>query len=400
MRKSLLFLAALAAFTFSAKAQQNVVPTFGKGINVMAADSSFTMKFAARFQGLYETGGIRNEGLKDTYSSFMIRRWRLKFDGYMVNPKIVYKLEVGLSNRDLSDQTAETKNAPNALLDAVMKWNFYKGFTLWAGQTKLPGNRERVISSGNLQFVDRSLVNSLYNIDRDMGVQLHHKHKVGKMVFREAFALSQGEGRGIVITNKGGFEYTGRVEFLPFGDFKSKGDYSSSSLAREEKPKLSICATYDFNDRSSRSRGNTGSFFKNTDGEYVTSNLNTVFVDAMFKMGNWSVLTEYANKKASDITALNIDGTTIGQFTAGTGFTAQAGYLFGTEVNKGTELAARFTNIVPAAELGKGDLQQYTLGLSRYIVGHQLKIQTDVNYTVEENKKDALSWRAMLSMHF
>ena len=37
-------------------------------------------------------------------------------------------------------------------------WNFYENFELWAGQTKLPGNIERVISSGNLQQVDRSLI--------------------------------------------------------------------------------------------------------------------------------------------------------------------------------------------------------------------------------------------------
>ena len=40
-----------------------------------------------------------------------------------------------------------------------MKWNFYKNFELWFGQAKLPGNRERVVSSGNLQLVDRSILN-------------------------------------------------------------------------------------------------------------------------------------------------------------------------------------------------------------------------------------------------
>ena len=37
------------------------------------------------------------------------------------------------------------------ILDAYLKWNFYKNFEIWAGQTKLRGNRERVISSQNLQ---------------------------------------------------------------------------------------------------------------------------------------------------------------------------------------------------------------------------------------------------------
>ena len=38
-------------------------------------------------------------------------------------------------------------------------WHFAKNWELWAGQTKLPGNVERVISSGDLQLVDRSLLN-------------------------------------------------------------------------------------------------------------------------------------------------------------------------------------------------------------------------------------------------
>ena len=53
-----------------------------------------------------------------------------------------------------------------------------KNFEIWFGQGKLPGNRERVISSGNLQQVDRSLLNSLFTIDRDFGFQLRHHFNI------------------------------------------------------------------------------------------------------------------------------------------------------------------------------------------------------------------------------
>ena len=42
---------------------------------------------------------------------------------------------------------------------------------------------------------------------------------------KETFAISQGEGRNISRGNIGGHQYTVRVELLPFGEFKSKGDY-------------------------------------------------------------------------------------------------------------------------------------------------------------------------------
>ena len=107
-------------------------------------------------------------------TSFLVRRARLKFGGYAFSPKLKYKVELGLSNRDISGASIYTSNAPRYILDAVLKWNFHQNFELWFGQTKLPGNRERVISSGDLQQVDRSLLNSRFNIDRDFGMQLRH----------------------------------------------------------------------------------------------------------------------------------------------------------------------------------------------------------------------------------
>src|SRR5690606_15499592 len=131
-----------------------------------------------------------------------------------------------LANRDISGASKYTSNAPRYILDAVMKWNFHENFELWFGQTKLPGNRDHLLSSGNLQLVDRSLLNGNYNIDRDLGFQLRHHFKLSdKFIIKEAFALSQGEGRNITSGNLGGFQYTSRLELLPLGNFIKKGDY-------------------------------------------------------------------------------------------------------------------------------------------------------------------------------
>jgi hypothetical protein len=45
-----------------------------------------------------------------------------------------------------------------------------KNWTIGFGQTKLPGNNQRVVSSGSLEFTDRTINNSRFNIDRDFGV--------------------------------------------------------------------------------------------------------------------------------------------------------------------------------------------------------------------------------------
>jgi len=373
---------------------------FGKGLyNVIAVDSSWSMKLGARFQTLF-VGDFdinQDDEIENANSNFLIRRSRLKFDGFAYSPKLEYKLEIGLSNRDISGVSPETRNTNRMILDAVLKYNFYKNFTLWIGQTKLPGNRERVISSGNLQFVDRSLVNSRYNIDRDMGIQIRHHFSLGEtFVIRDMIAISQGEGRNITAGNIGGYDYTARVEFLPFGEFEKKGDYSGSDLKREQTPKLSVAFTYDIHDRAVRERGNTGSFMYNDNG-YFETDINTLFADMMFKYDGFSIMAEYADKKADQTLATNSDGTFTGDaVTAGTGLVVQTGYLFKNNV----EIATRYTTIELVDELNSETTNQYTIGGSRYFEGHKLKVQADINYTTQKGSNDNLMYRMQFDLHF
>ena len=60
-----------------------------------------------------------DEGLVDAQQNFSIRRARLKFDGFALSPKLKYKFEFGLSNRDLSGASTFTGNAPRYILDGV-----------------------------------------------------------------------------------------------------------------------------------------------------------------------------------------------------------------------------------------------------------------------------------------
>ena len=157
-------------FSSFIKAQELSGTKFGKGmINFMAKDSSFSVKFAprikSRYQGQWDYDG---EEYDEANLNFIVRRARLKFGGFAFTPKFKYKMELGLSNRDISGASTYNKNTPRYILDAVIMWNFHENFELWAGQTKLPGNIERVVSSANLQLIDRSLLNSKFNIDRDM----------------------------------------------------------------------------------------------------------------------------------------------------------------------------------------------------------------------------------------
>ena len=401
MKLHYLFLGFFTLICISLHAQETNAPVFGKGLfNLVGKDSSFTMKIAARMQILaISEGQDDSDGFfSDNETNFLVRRARLKFDGYAYSPKLRYKLELGLSNRDISGGSDFTRNTPRYILDAVVMWNFYENFELWFGQTKLPGNIERVISSGNLQQVDRSLLNSRFNIDRDMGFQLrHHFDLTESFVVREKIAFSQGEGRNITDGNVGGYQYTGRLEFLPFGEFESDGDYSGSDLKREEKPKLMFAVNYDINNDAVKTRSNLGSYMLNDIGLYETT-INTFFFDGMFKYNGFSFMWEYADRDADDPIAKNSDGTETGDVVwVGNGLNLQTGYLFPSN----WEVSGRFTSIdLDKIITGRNLENQYTIGLSKYIVGHKLKVQTDMSYLAVSNEQDQILCRLQVELHF
>ena len=402
MTKIKLGLAALlVAFSICASAQQASM-TFGKGLSFMAKDSSMSMKLTFRFQTLFVAEQTLNDKgqFQNDFESFLnIRRSRIKMDGFVYNPKLVYKIELALSNRDIglgsiNGDEVNFNAASSIVLDAVLKWRFAKHTELWFGQTKLPGNRERVISSQKLQFVDRSLLNNQFNLDRDVGIHLRNQHEFGEhFVVREIACISLGEGRNVTTANDDGFAYTGRVEVLPFGEFASEGDYVGSDISREAHPKLSVAVTYDFNNDSRRTRGQLGSFI---DDDSLIRDTQSIHADFMYKHRGFSMMGEYATRYVE-----NADPSV---YYVGNAYSIQAGYLFKCNF----EVAGRFTQLNPdkwdpenLRLIDGTQTNQYTLGVSKYIVGHNLKIQSDLSSTAKENDDNRyLMYRFQVEMQF
>ena len=75
------------------------------------------------------------------------------------------------------------------------KWD---ELALRVGQWKIDYNRERVDSSGRQQFVERSIVNRQFTIDRQVGVQLRGRlFKETPADLRYYVGAFTGEGRGV-----------------------------------------------------------------------------------------------------------------------------------------------------------------------------------------------------------
>ena len=388
-------------FCLLLQAQEISDTKFGNGmINFIAKDSSFSVKFAPRVQSRYQSEWSYNgEDYDPVDINFSVRRARLKFGGFAFSPKLKYKIELGLSNRDISGANVYNRNTPRYILDAVVMWNFHENFELWAGQTKLPGNIERVVSSANLQLIDRSLLNSKFNIDRDVGIQLRHKLRLGgNWIIKEKFSISQGEGRNITEGNIGGLQYTSRLELLPFGEFSSKGDYFQGDLKREKSIKAMFGFTYDINENAVKSRSNMGSYLIQSSGGLFETDITTIFLDGVIKYNGFALTGEYANRDADQIEALEEDGRTKTGAVVGAGSASniQGSYLF----KNNFEITARYTNINFKEITRLSDLKQITFGVSKYVVGHSLKIQADISLLNANGIKDNVLFRTGFDLHF
>lgn len=347
---------------------------FGKGIRLETEDKSFKLKIGVRVQPRWDFV-YQNESNTFEQAAF-VARGRMKFDGYMVNPNLRYKIEFDVVG--------------GYVRDATVKYRFAKHSDLWFGQAKLPGNRERVVSSGNLQFVNRSLFNDRFNIDRDVGIQFHHYFEIGNFIIRDMYAISGGNG----IRNKKrkeGLDFTTRFEFLPMGFFTGKGDYISGDLKREQKLKMAIGIGADYNMGAHKTNGQIGLM---TD---ETRDILTVLGDILFKYKGWSLMGEAGMRSTPNKTPLvyDEDGLLGRSFYTGFGYNIQTGYLF----KNNYELSARYS-AADADNIAYQDEEVYTLGASKYIVGHKLKIQADFSYRDLRIAPDEYIGRLQMEIHF
>ena len=359
----------------------NQIPyfTYGRGLGITSPDSMFLMNIRFRMQNRIGMATNSSTDWSPEAIEARIRRLRLRLDGYVYSPKLTYVIQLAFSR---SDMDYEDTGFPNIIRDAMVIYNFNKRFALGIGQTKLPGNRQRVTSSGDLQFPDRSIVNSQFNIDRDFGVQAYYRNKVGGFNYVLRGAISSGDGRNFNEAQDG-LAYTGRVELLPFGEFTNNGDYFEGDLAREPRPKISIGGGYSNNENAVRSGGQLGKFL------YEARDIETTMFDFLFKYNGWAFAGEYLKRNSVDpITYSTDDPTEQVHVYVGHGQNYQGSYLF----RNNYEIGLRYSRVVPddilqtglAIEEREPQRTQYTIGATKYLKGHRVKLQTEFTWEQHE----------------
>jgi hypothetical protein len=344
--------------------------TFQNGIVFNHPEDHYDLHLRFRMQTLLQYNSISATDLRPAEINPQIRRLRLRFGGWVYRPEVRFNLQLSFSRRDMDwDGTG----IPNVARDAAVVWEALPGWQIAFGQTKLPGNRQRVVSSGDQQFIDRSIVNGAYNLDRDFGIQMRYGMDHTPVAWSVEAALTSGEGRNILSTDSG-LNYTLRAEVLPLGEFKENGDYFEGDLAFEEQPKLSFGVGANYNHAARRAAGTLGTLLN----EGV--DLGTVFADALLKWRGFSLSAEWLGRGSNRTQAEGTSGAPV-SIPAGFGLNVQAGYLF----VPGWEAVARFSWLEPWEHLRNRDAQVLSgvVGINRYLLKHRVKAQVDLGYQAQ-----------------
>lgn len=385
LNKYLLFVASLGFSLFAEAGTTSPIPELGFGSNGVIiqhdpSDFEMAIRFRTQSRFTYEDYDLAT---KEDTADFAVRRMRLRFDGTAFDDRFLYKIQLSFTRGDMD---FETIGYPNILRDAVVGWKLTDKSTFWFGQTKLPGNRQRVASSGSQELVDRSLLNATFNIDRDIGLQWYNQFGSASPIWLK-LAVTNGEGRARSNENKF-LAYTSRVEWLPFGEFKDGGDYYEGDLAYETTPKISLGAVYSYNTGTNRLGGQTGALIDDGTGSVITRNIQTMFADFLLKYRGWAVSAEFAKRDAND-PVVPISATANGAIYKGEGISAQVSYNLPNHFAP----VIRYTRLFPDDEILSvlNAKTQYTIGLTKYLNKHQVKILGDLTLEQERNSQTGVS---------
>lgn len=280
----------------------------------------------------------------DGRGSFRIRRAKTKFEGWVYSKDLTYELQLNWPD------------SANPLEDVAINYDLTHGkkaFQLKFGQYKVPFGRQQLTSSGNQQFVDRTIVSDTFYRGRDIGLQLWGQPLGGKVDWR--VGVFNGNGRTVSRNDNDKYQYNARVTFQPWGDVKySEGDFESSA-----KPLLAVSAQYESNDRGGATAGN------DVHRELIGG-------DVVFKYKGFSIYGDYTEGTDDPETGIDIDVE---------GLILQAGYFV---IPQRLEVALRWAELNLNTAIRNNERTEEGIALGYFWNKHTHKVQAD--YRILETK--------------
>lgn len=337
-----------------------------KGFQFKTADNRHLLHIESRLQFRFATPGDQNPlNYDDIYATdntvFKINRARLKIGGHAFHPYLKYYFEYEL--------------AQGNLLDFRLMFTKWKTFNFKVGQWKTYYNRERVISSGKQQMVDRSIVTRPFTLDRQQGVEFYGRFFEGTLAdLTYNMSVLTGTGRGISENDDNNLMYVGRIQWNILGREVS---WSGSDLDFSDKPAALIAFagvtnTSPYTRFSQDGGGQLDGFEDGVSGQYK---VNQYMIETAFKYKGFSWQSEIHTKDIND----QVNNT----MTHLKGNYFQAGYFFSNIIGfvpEPLEVAARFASYDPNVDLSRNLEREYALGFNWFFNGHRNKLTTEFTY--------------------
>jgi phosphate-selective porin OprO and OprP len=293
-----------------------------------------SLNLGSRFQLLYR---YLNPDEGSDNGSFSIRRARLSLSGEAYQ-YFDYAMQIEMAGSGVN------------LIDANIRYRIGSMATLWAGQGKAYFGRQQLVSSGNLNFVDRTEVDARFSAKRQTGIAMTGQNE--SQTFEYNIGIYNGTGINRANDN-GKYMKVARVVFTPFGEFPM----SESAHEYPDTPKLAI--------------GISG--LHTTDGvSDLETDITRLNLESAFKFKGVNISSEFYWEDARP--TLSDSFNTIGWYS-------QAGYMMPGRRN---EVVLRYA-VIDSDEFVADDLVETGVAFSHYFYGHKAKLQADLRKIKRSN---------------
>ena len=338
-----------------------------KGFEFKTRDNRFMLQIRSRFQFRFATPEDQDPVTFDDFSgekkpAFKLNRARLKVGGYAFKPWLKYYWEYELSQSNLLNYTI-----------MVEKWDWLK---FQVGQFKVEYTRERRISSGEQQMVDRSVINRPFTVDRQQGAEIYGRLKGrGLADFNYWLGAFTGTGRGNTENDDDNLMYFGRVQWNFMGRYL---DFVGSDIEIHEKPAgvLALNAATNRSPYTRFSQAGGGYLEGYENGQSGQYRVNQANVETAFMYAGFSWQSELHWKEIID--KYNNDQTDVLH-----GYYIQAGYFFHQCFDwwpKPLEFAMRNAGYMPNREADQTKKRETSAAFNWFFNGHSNKLTFETSY--------------------
>ena len=334
---------------------------------------------------------LENGVLNEVSKQFSAKSANLFFEGFAAKEKVSFVIHMGY-----------TSSQP--LVESYIGYHPLQNMSFYFGQKQVNHNNfEMTKNENHLRFTERSLLSRTHtNFGEEFGIFFNYKFG-NQFIYEPSLAITSGDGKNSFgndsrDTDLGGVKLGARLNVLPMGSFSEGNNESSVDLVGEEELKMQVGFAFSKNFGVSNSVGD-GHYYDSDDdgipdfdgdfllydsnGEIDLPDYSQVFFDLSMKYKGFSAVIEYADSYASGIDELYVDQNSstlltpsqISSFLVlGSSFNIDMGYF----MKKGYSFDFRFGVNKPEFENDSSllvDNKNFGFGISKYLVGNNLKLQ-------------------------